>query len=881
MLTFHDLTISKTIEVLRATQNGLTQVEVDRRLKESGENRLPEDPPPGWIAIFVRQFLSPLMLILLVAMGVSLAFGDIVDGVMIGAAVVINVLVGFIQEFKANKALAHLRSFVVPTANVMRDGHQVEVEAHSLVVGDLLVLRAGNRIPADARLVSCDGFEVDEAVLTGESLPAEKKAETLDSDTALADRTNMIHSGTLVTRGQARALVTATGLNTELGKIAELVSTTEKDRSPLQDQFVRLSRFLAILYSILAIIIFAVGLLLGKSLFEMFILSVALAVAAVPEGLLVAVTIVLALGMQRMLKRKALVRRLVATETLGSVSVICTDKTGTITEASMKVHSVVAADAKLQVSESSSQNPKSIMRAARIGVLCNDAVVSDSKEFMGSPTEVALLSFGEGVGFDKDKEEKISSRIATLPFDSEHKFMLTLVESGSGREILGKGAAEIVLESSIHVLKDGEVIEMSEKARLELVHEAELMTERGLRVLGVAYKSASNNKDELELGDLSEMVFVGLVGLRDPVRESAKKTIAQAARAGVRTVIITGDHPRTALAIAEEVGLGGDKSRVCTGKELDEMTDEELVEKVDQFDVFARVEPVHKVRIVKAWRARGETVAMTGDGINDAPALKAADIGVAQGNGTDVTKQVADLVLLDNNLGTIVAAIKEGRVIFDNIRKATGYLLVNGFAEMSLILLGLIFKLPLPLIAAQILYINFITDGLPAVALTVDPAEDGIMQDPPRKRGTPIITNKVKGLIFGFGTLLTLLPFALYIYLIKNGYDLGYARTMMFAALSLETIVIVFSLRSYRHLVFQMSLFKNRFLIWSVAAALTFTLVAVYWAPIRNLLSLVPLGISDWLILSVIIVIKLIVIEFYKYIVLIRPHFKRKMSYVS
>ena len=888
-MTFYDLTIARVKDVLKTSEQGLSNEEATLRLLRDGRNELPKNPPPGWPRILLRQFWSPLMLILLAAMAASVAFGDDADAIMISLAVAVNVAVGFIQENKAGRALNELRAFSVPSAVVRRGGNVRELPAAELVAGDVILLEPGRMIPADARLVRAESFETDEAVLTGESLPVGKTVASLALQTPLAERTNMVFGGTLVTRGRAEAIVTATGHRSEIGAIAEMVVETQDDRSPLQEQFIRLSRFLAGLYSLAAVSIFAIGLALGKSLFEMFLLSTALAVAAVPEGLLVAVTVVLAIGMQRMLKRKALVRRLVATETLGSVSVICTDKTGTITQASMQVVSIVTPDHEF---DSLNSQPCWVAdgaeRAVFIGVLCNDASIFHQENplspsrYTGSPTEIALLTLGEGIGLLRRELDSRTPRTAVLPFDAKHKFMLVRVLGEAGEEILMKGAAEVVLGASTQVLAAGGVRALNVKTREELAHQAETMTERGLRVLGCAYRPADGTDAHLNLDDARDMVFVGFMGLRDPVRPSAASAIKKAASAGVRTVVITGDHPRTARAIAREVGLGhlgrvgsgfvGDhRLGVMTGAELDTLSDENLRERVVDIDVYARVEPAHKVRIVRAWRARGETVAMIGDGVNDAPALKAADIGVAQGNGTDVTKQVADMVLLDSNLETIVSAIEEGRIIFDNIRKTTMYLLLTGFSEMSLIFLGLLFGLPLPLLTAQILYINFVTDGLPSVALTMDPGEHGVMRESPRRRGTPVLTGRVKGLVFGLGTLLSFLPFGLYALFLASGASYSSAQTIAFTAISLQALAFVFSIRSVRRFLWEASVLNNRFLLWSLLGGTLATLLAVYWRPLQSLLSLAPLRLSDWVWLSIMILIELVLIEAYKFVAFLRP----------
>lgn len=874
---YHALPSEKVFRIFHASEFGLTDEAVLVSRRQHGENRLPSSSFPKWPRILWQQVVNPFMVILAGASLASFFFGDLVDAGMILGAMAVNTLVGFIQEYKASNALAQLRTFLVQEAQVRRRGQVMRIPVSELVAGDLLLLESGDRISADARLVSVEALEVDEAILTGESLPVGKSTDLLKESTALAERLNMVYSGTTVLRGRAEAVVTAVGLQTELGRVAVMVSETESDVSPLQEQFARLGRSLSVLYVSMAVGIFILGLLFGYSLGEMFVLSIALAVAAVPEGLLVAVTVVLAIGMQRMLKRRALVRRLVATETLGSVSVICTDKTGTITQASMQVSSLITPSHEQSFSQLNDLGQeKEILRTLEIGVLCNDAVIhhpqSDLRpdRFIGSPTESALLEAGEMVGYDSVSLRKNIPRIFSLPFDSTQKFMLVVVETSSERELLIKGAVERVLSASTHAFVQGEVVPLTENLRARLSHDAEVMAERGLRVLGLGFRRFLP-EEQIKSESVRDMVFTGMIGLRDPVRPEAKSTIAYARQAGVRTVIVTGDHPRTALAIAKEVELRDHLPRVLTGYELDALSDEQLIDRVEEIDVYARVEPHHKVRIVRAWRARGETVAMIGDGVNDAPAIKSADIGVAQGAGTDVTKQVADMVLLDGNLSTVVSAIEEGRVIFDNIRKTTAYLLVNGFSEMVLIILGLLFHLPLPLLAVQILFLNFVTDSFPAIALTMDPAEPEAMREAPRPRKTPILTGRMKGFVFGCGIARDLLPFFYYAWMLHQGVEVERARTVLFVLLSLQTLLVAFSIRTYRRSIFRVSLFQNRWLLLAVGFAGALTIFALFFEPLKQLLSLSSIGLMDWGVFSMILLVELLLLEGYKYFVFIRP----------
>jgi len=712
-----------------------------------------------------------------------------------------------------------------------------------VVPGDILVLTAGDHIAADARVIQSISLETNEAALTGESMPIEKGTDPLVKGTVLAERSNMVFAGTVVTAGRGQAVVVGIGLKTELGKIAQLITETKEEKTPLQVQLAKLAKLLTIIFVSVSVLIFLIGVLAGRSVFEMFLTSVALAVAAVPEGLLVAVTVIFAIGMQRILRRKALVRQLVATETLGSVSVICTDKTGTITMAQMEVTDVVAEDKEL---------------AQSIAMLCNDAVVSKEDLVQGSPTEAALMRSSLSSGLDLKELNKKHERLFEIPFNSKHKYMVTLNKWEAGQALLVKGAPEKILE----FCQDGK----------EARDQAEEMTKQGLRVLAVAYKKLKNQgTEELKNADLHDLTFVGLFGLRDPIRPDAKETIARAHSAGVRTVMITGDHPDTAVAIAKEAGISCERNNLLTGAELDQLSDQELQKKVNQISVYARVEPAHKVRIVQAWRGRGEVVSMTGDGINDAPALKAADIGVALGNGTEVTKETADIVLLDSALKPIVAAIEQGRVIFDNIRKVTAYLLVDSFTEMVLIGSAILFGLPLPLLAAHILWINLITDGFPNVALTLEPGEPDVMKEPPRPRNEPILNRHMKELIFLVGIIADIGLLAIFLWLL-GAHEIEYVRTIMFTAVAIDSLLYVFAIKSFRRSIFHINPFSNKWLVGGVILGFLLQIMAVTHPFFQNIFEIVPLHMNDWLLLLAIGCVKLIAIEIAKYFIIVKRH---------
>ena len=852
---YHELSKTQVLRSLGSSKNGLNDKEVKARQKKHGANELPRAKTAGWLIILLRQFASPFMYILLFAAGVSLVFHDLVDAGVITAAVVVNTLVGFVQEYKASKALEHLRSLVHPVVRVRRDGSDMSIAAREVVPGDILILEAGDHVAADARMIESVSLESNESALTGESMPIVKDVEAVSAGTVLAERKSMVYAGTVITSGRGQAVVVATGVETELGKIARLVSETKEEQTPLQVQLARLAKFLTVIFVTVSLLIFVVGVVGGRSAFEMFLTSVALAVAAVPEGLLVAVTVIFAIGMQRILRRRALVRKLVATETLGSVSVICTDKTGTITEARMDATDLVADDKEL---------------AHKIALLCNDATVSDeSKELEklkveGSPTESALLRAALSSGLVKSEVEKEHKRLFEIPFDSKYKYMATLNEwTDEKQAVLVKGAPERVLEFC------------SKSEQAKFLKQAQEMTERGLRVLAVAYKTTRQPDNQITKSDLKDLTCVGLYGLRDPIRPDAKETIKRARAAGVRTVMITGDHPDTAIAIAREAGVSSDHEHTITGPELDQMSDEEFAKQVTKIDVYARVEPAHKVRIVDAWRKHGAVVSMTGDGVNDAPALKAADIGVALGNGTEVAKESADMVLIDNALTTIVAAIEQGRVIFDNIRKVAAYLLVDSFTEMVLIGSAVLFGLPLPLLPAQILWINLITDGFPSMALTLEPGEPDVMDEPPRPRKEPILNRHMKELIFLIGILTDIGLLAIFLWLL-GAHDIEYVRTIIFTAIAIDSLLYVFAIKSFRRSIFHTNIFSNKWLVAGVIAGFLLQILAVTHPFFQHIFEIVPLHFTDWLLLIAIGCVKLVAIEIAKYFIIVKKHAKEK-----
>lgn len=831
---------------------GLQDGDAKTRLEKTGPNTLPKKKPTSPFTILFSQFLSPLMFILMIAAAASLVIVEYTDAIVIGLAAAINVIVGFIQEWRAERAAEALREYEVPHATVRRDGATSIISARELVPGDIVLLAAGARVPADIRLTYVSSYRVEEALLTGESAPVSKTIEPLQTNLTIGDRTNMAYAGTYSLEGKAEGIVVATGQATALGDIVRLMIETEEHATPLQEQIRRLSWILGGLMGVILVGIMVLGFIKGLGWHQILTLSIALAVAAIPEGLLVAVTVILAVGMQRMLKRKALVRRLVAAETLGSVSVICTDKTGTLTQGRMAVVKIVTPQQEIELREPRDYSEDGDIKLALFaGALNNDAELSsDRHRRIGDPTEIALLEAAYDARLEITNIRTSYPRVEEIPFSEERKYMATVHDVADGQWLIVKGAPEVVF-----AMADGGPYKQ------RFVEKTEEMAHEGLRVLAFATRTA----DTISInGDLGTLEIVALVGMQDPLRPRAASTVKELEAAGIKLVLVTGDHRETAIGIARGAGVDVRSEGVMTGIELAALNEEELSKKITTIDVFARVDPSQKIRIVDAWQANGETVAMTGDGVNDAPALKAADIGVALGSGSDVSHETADMVLLDDNLSTIVAAVRQGRIIFDNIRKVIVYLLADSFSEIVLIAGSLLLGLPLPFTAAQILWINLVTDGFPHLALTMEPGEKGIMRAKPRPKGDPVINQQMKILIFIVGIVTDLGLFGLFWYLLSTELGIGHVRTVMFAALAFDSLLYVFSVRNLHTTIFKTNPFRNWWLNIAVIAGALVQCAALYVPFLQKLLNTVSLTITDWCIILVLSVVKLVCIELTK-----------------
>jgi P-type Ca2+ transporter type 2C len=842
---------------------GLNEQEAKRRLSEYGPNELQAAHRVSPWTLLLQQFKNVLIIILLIATALSAFLGHEIEAIAIAVIVLLAVLLGFVQEYRAERAIEALRQMAAPTANVIRDGQETNVPARELVPGDVVVLRAGDKIPADARLIEAVNLQIEEAALTGESVPVEKNTAPIDSpNPALGDRKNIAYAGTAATYGRGRAVIIATGMNTEFGKIAQMLQTVETGRTPLQENLDKVGRALAWAALVVVTIIVALGLMRGQPFVEMLIFGVALAVAVVPEALPAVVTISLAIGVQRMVRRHALMRRLSAVETLGSTSVICSDKTGTLTKDEMTIRKVYVAGRTLDVSGAGyepmgqfSLNGALVEPSAGLKQLLQSATLASDAHIIhdpaghwdikGDPTEGALVVAAAKIGLEKDDLDKQFPRFNEIPFTSETKRMTTLHTTKQGAIACSKGALEIILNSCSKQLTDNGETMLDAAGRTAILEAAHRMAGEAMRVLAVASKSNAS----LESAE-REMTFLGFVGMIDPPRPEAKAAVATCESAGIKVVMITGDHPVTAQAIARELGILK-AGRVVTGDELEAMPDAELEREVQNIEVYARVSPAHKLRVVTALQKNGQIVAMTGDGVNDAPALKKADIGIAMGiTGTDVSKEASAMTLTDDNFASIVAAVEEGRGIFSNIKKYLMYLLSSNLGEIGLMGIATLAGMPLPLSAVQILFVNLFTDGLPALALAVDPPEKDLMQRRPRNPRTGIFTRPVVALMTAGGVWSTIVNLGLFVWARQSGRSIEEAMTMTFMSLVLIQFFKAYNFRSDRHSVLNKP-FANKWLNWAIVAELLVLLVIVYLPILHRPFGTYSLPLVDWVIVVI------------------------------
>ncbi|MEW5890330.1 MAG: cation-translocating P-type ATPase [Pseudomonadota bacterium] len=835
---------------------GLTAAQARERLAQFGVNRLTERPPRPLWATFLDQFKSLLVLVLLAAAVIAGAIGDLKDMAVILAVVLANAALGLHQEHRAESSLAALRKMLARRARVRREGRKLEVPADELVPGDLVLLEAGDKVPADGRILAAHSLEVDESALTGESQPVGKHANALSGrDTPLAERLNMVFMNTVVTRGRAEMVVTATGMRTEMGRIAGMMAAAEEGPTPLQRQLDRLGKRLALIAGLVVALIFALALYQGEPLARAAMTAITLAVAAIPEGLPAVVTVTLALGMQRMARRRAIVKRLAAMETLGCTTVICSDKTGTLTLNQMTVRAcffrgrrfAVSGEGYRPVGEIKAEDGAALPELAPLllpAALCNDSRIADG-EAVGDPTEAALQALAAKGGIDPERTGEALPRVAEIPFDSAHKFMATFHLDGDSVRIFVKGAPDVLMARSARVLL-GDEVPLDEAARSLVQRENERMAAQALRVLGVASRTLPAARfhaaDDL-FRYVENLCFVGLVGLMDPPRPEAKEAIALCRAAGIEVKMITGDQPATAQAIARELGLAGE---CMTGAELAALAHRDMAARIDSVAVFARVAPEHKVRIVQALKARGHVVAMTGDGVNDAPALKTADIGVAMGvTGTEVAKEAGAMILTDDNFATIVRAVREGRTIYDNIVKFVRFQLATNMGALASVLGAAAAGWSVPFNPIQILWVNIIMDGPPAMALGVDPARHGLMQDPPRSPSAEILTWRRLGKLAAIGVTMAVGTLGVLQYGLATG-DETRATTLAFTTFVLFQFFNVFNARAERGSAFRQHFFGNRLLWLALAGVLGMQAAAVHWAPAQAVFRTSALSFLDW-----------------------------------
>ena len=897
-LWFHK-SVDETKEYFKLDEeNGLSNEQVNENRQKYGTNELQTKKKKSTFVKFLEQFKDFMIIVLIIAAIISGVVGyiegeGITDSIIILIVVILNAVIGVIQENKAEKSLEALQKLSAHVSKVIRNGKMEVIPAKELVPGDIVVLDTGDYVPADLRIIEAVNLKSQEASLTGESVPVEKSANTIEQEEVdLGDRENMLFSSSLITYGRGKGIVVETGMNTEVGKIAGIINSAEETQTPLQEKLNKLGKTLGIAALVICAIIFVIGLLYGKDPIEMFMTAVSLAVAVIPEGLAAVSTIVLAIGVQRMVKRHAIVKKLPAVETLGSTTVICSDKTGTLTQNKMTVEKIFYNGKLLDAEEVKQNIDKNLEKLVYISMLCNDTKISANNELTGDPTETALVDMGFNLQFEKNIYDK-NPRIKEIPFDSDRKLMTTVNKINNKYVVLTKGGVDELLAKCNKYLYDGEERNDLENYKKVITKNNEDMAKDALRVLSMAYKEIDHEPTDEEMKDIEQdLIYVGMVGMIDPPRLEVKDAVDKCKKAGIKTVMITGDHKITAIAIAKSLGILQGEEEALTGAELEKMSDEDLTKNIRKYSVYARVSPEHKVRIVKAWQANGEIVAMTGDGVNDAPALKTADIGCAMGIvGTDVSKEAADVILTDDNFATIVSSVEEGRRIYDNILKAIQFLLSSNVGEVITLfvailitpllgnLFGIDINLIVPLLPIHILWINLVTDSLPALALAVDPPQKDVMDRKPNKNKSVFTKGMIWRIVYQ-GILIGVITIVAFIVglatpdenlpviegLTNEEIKVEIGQTMAFCVLAFSQLVHVFNVRDNKTSIFKTGIFSNKQLILAVLASAALMLGILLIPALRHVFSIPVLPVGNILEIVVLSLMPLIVVELFKLI---------------
>lgn len=855
-MSFYQKSVEESIKQLNSNKElWLTPTQWKKNQEKFGKNILTQHKKINPRKVLLNQFRSFLIGILIIAAIISFFVGEHIEAIVIGIIILLNAILGFTQEYNAEKAIENLRDMASLKARVLRNWKEELIDSEELTLGDILIIEAGDKIGADARIIESHTLEAAEAVLTGESLPVLKHTNPIWNESWIGDQNNMIFAGTSITKGRWMAIVTAIGMETEIGKIAGMIQEAPEKQTKLQGDLNTLSKRLGIVILWICILVFCVNVfLLNNDPQESFLTAIALSVAAIPEWLPAVVTISLGIGVKKLVKKQALVKKLGSVETLGSVNIICTDKTGTLTQNEMTVKKCFVNNKIVEIGgigytdikkEYIAEKNDTLETLLRIGILCNNSEIDEEGDIIGDPTEVALLVSGMKYNLDQDDEENKYLFMDELPFDSERKLMTTLRKKGKQYMVYTKGAPEEVLQKCTYILLDGEIQKLEEKERKLILNQNQSFAQKALRVLWFAYKEITSKKPTEE-----ELIFVGLQAMIDPPRKEVKSAIATCKKAGIRVVMITGDNAITAQAIAKELWIQGE---ALSGIEVEKMSDKTLKQKIDSIGVFARVSPHHKQRIIKILKQKGNVVAMTGDGVNDAPALKHADIGLAMGiTGTEVTKEASDMILMDDNFTTIVNAVQEGRGIYNNIKKFVNFLLATNFAEIIIIFMSIIFGLPLPLIAIQILWINLISDGLPALALGIDPYDSQIMNKKPRKNWSKIVDNAmIKSILLLAGIIsIGCLGF----FMLHYQTDITIARTGVFSLLIIVELVVIQIIRRE----YGVKFWSNKRLFLAIWGSILLTLSLIYIPALANIFKLKPLSLGIWLeIIGIIAIISI------------------------